>query len=779
MDAQTKFHAGNLNAALASADENYRQLESIDARWSWKFRILEAEILLWKGTPEEAFALLGSNPPAGSPNDTLVRRRILQGRALCALGRTDESASFLHQAEGLLGPDQRDLQSELAFARGKCSVDPTVALAYYRQTVTSAHGVDPFVEANALVYVGYFLLQEKHYGEAIDSFKEGLGLSNSLLLIREKALGNLGFGYSQLGDWKKAIAFSQQAEAGAQQIKNAADQKKWLIDLGKAHYALWELQDADNSYLRALALAQQGGDRDDTALCFHNLALNALRKQELDKAEDYVRQGESIGSVREQVHLALDRAEIASAREHWAEAEALFGSLESNPKTEPLIRVLAQRDLGKAYWHDRKIAQADRMFRKGIGTLEAAISQIKGEEDRLSFLDQERFYDAYIAFLVAQDRPAEALQIAERGRAQTLSDSERRRQGALAVPAVQRLLKRRNEVVLVYWVTDDESFVWAVAPSGFRVFKLPGHRDLQLTIEAYNHELQEHRNPKDSPAGQKLYELLIRPAEELISTRSDLIIVPSKILSWLSFEALVVPGPQPHYWIEDVSIELAGAVARIPLAEQKARVAPKRRNQLLLLGAPVEVSKDFPALKDAPEEMRRVQSHFAVDRRTVVSGNAATPQAYSASRPGEYQWIHLDTHGTASDLSPLDSAIILAPGAKGAYKLYAREIKNIPIDADLVTISACYGAGTRWYNNEGVVGLGWAFLRAGARQVIAGLWEADGAATAQLMDDFYGELTSGKSAAEALRNAKLKMLHSNTFYRHPYYWASLQLYTGS
>jgi len=46
------------------------------------------------------------------------------------------------------------------------------------------------------------------------------------------------------------------------------------------------------------------------------------------------------------------------------------------------------------------------------------------------------------------------------------------------------------------------------------------------------------------------------------------------------------------------------------------------------------------------------------------------------------------------------------------------------------------------------------------------------------MDTFYSELTQGKSAAEALRDAKLKLLHSTDFHR-PYYWASLQLYTAS
>ncbi len=96
-----------------------------------------------------------------------------------------------------------------------------------------------------------------------------------------------------------------------------------------------------------------------------------------------------------------------------------------------------------------------------------------------------------------------------------------------------------------------------------------------------------------------------------------------------------------------------------------------------------------------------------------------------------------------------------------------------------MTISACYGAGTRWYQSEGIVGLSWAFLRAGAHQVVAGLWEVDDATTPELMDNFYAELQKGKTAAEALRLAKLKMVKSKSLYANPFYWASLQLYTGS
>jgi CHAT domain-containing protein len=131
-------------------------------------------------------------------------------------------------------------------------------------------------------------------------------------------------------------------------------------------------------------------------------------------------------------------------------------------------------------------------------------------------------------------------------------------------------------------------------------------------------------------------------------------------------------------------------------------------------------------------------------------------------------------------LSPLDSAVILsrASAQEDSFKLYARDIIRHPLHAQLVTISTCYGAGTRAYTGEGLVGLSWAFLFAGAHNVIGALWEVSDASTPRLMDQLYAELKKGQSSQAALRSAKLSLLHSNDF-RKPFYWAPFQLYTGT
>jgi CHAT domain-containing protein len=117
-----------------------------------------------------------------------------------------------------------------------------------------------------------------------------------------------------------------------------------------------------------------------------------------------------------------------------------------------------------------------------------------------------------------------------------------------------------------------------------------------------------------------------------------------------------------------------------------------------------------------------------------------------------------------------------------SYKLYARDIVLHHLNAKVVTISACNGSGTRAYSGEGLVGLSWAFLRAGAHNVIGALWEVSDASTPQLMDTLYGELSQGKDPATALRDAKLSLLHSGdsrSVFKKPFYWAPFQLYAGS
>jgi CHAT domain-containing protein len=76
-----------------------------------------------------------------------------------------------------------------------------------------------------------------------------------------------------------------------------------------------------------------------------------------------------------------------------------------------------------------------------------------------------------------------------------------------------------------------------------------------------------------------------------------------------------------------------------------------------------------------------------------------------------------------------------------------------------------------------LVGLSWAFLRAGAHSVIGALWEVSDDSTPRLMDSLYKGMEDSQPPAAALRNAKLALLHSPGRYNLPFYWGSFQIYT--
>src|SRR5262249_11948779 len=196
----------------------------------------------------------------------------------------------------------------------------------------------------------------------------------------------------------------------------------------------------------------------------------------------------------------------------------------------------------------------------------------------------------------------------------------------------------------------------------------------------------------------------------------------------------------------------------------------------LLVGNAVGRPPEFPELEYAGSEMASIARHFAGDRATLIERERATPAAYRDARPAGYRFVHFAAHATANVESPLDSAVILS-GPEHAYKLYAREVAAVPLAAELVTVSACRSAGERTYSGEGLVGFAWAFLRAGARRVVAGLWDVNDRSTADLMDRRYAGLAAGEPPPRALRSAKLQLIRQGGAAASPYAWGAFELFT--
>jgi CHAT domain-containing protein len=240
----------------------------------------------------------------------------------------------------------------------------------------------------------------------------------------------------------------------------------------------------------------------------------------------------------------------------------------------------------------------------------------------------------------------------------------------------------------------------------------------------------------------------------------------------LNFATLPAPGDPSKYWIEDVTVSVAPSLGLV----LKARSGKQRRDNLLAIGDPESPGQEFPHLPNARKEVDTIAALFSNSDRVVYEGAASQPSTYRRADPARFSFIHFAAHATANRASPLDSALILSREGN-AYTLTARDIMKVPLDARLVTLSSCRSAGARAYSGEGLVGLTWAFLQAGARNVVAGLWDVDDESTSRLMSRMYSDLTRGTLPEDALRSAQLSLLRAGYPYRKPYYWGPFQLYS--
>ena len=791
--ARQLFLHGHLERSQQEAERGYKRLASRHSTWASKFQLLEAAAMVWRGMYENALGILSSTSLAITDPADKVERLTLEAVAYAHLHQFATAENKLREAERLCSAGDYLGCGAVIRAGGNLAVehgDFAKARVFFLASLSFARAHhDLSLESTALLNLGFVALQNEHYDEAVDwseaAYRAGLAIDNENEI--QGALGNLGWAYFELGDTDRALDLFIDAEKRAGKLGNIREQLKWLTTAGYVYQESGDLPRALRSYNKALELAQVINSKQDIIDCLEDLAHVSADAGKLNEASAYIERVTPLirasGSRLDELYVMLAQAKVAAARHQHQQAESLFRVVERDPASQTSMRLVAEHALAQLYESEGNNAEADRTYRNSFTTYETARAQLKNEDSRLPFLaNASAIYDDYIQFLVARGKRDEALTIADQSRARTLlqglglaSDKPHFTDAALQP---QEIARKTNATLLFYWLGEKQSYLWAITQNKTAMFPLPSRNQIAPMIARYRKALLGLSDPAESsnPDGLALYSALIAPARDLIPPGSPVIIFSDGILSQLNFETLIEPGPTPRYFIEDAT--LISAPSLFMLASAK----PPRRSgrKLLLLGDAISPNPDYPALPKASMEMAQVQQHFALQDESIFAREHATAGSYLTSTPQQFAFIHFVAHGVASRTDPLDSAIILSrsTAAEDSFKLHAREIIQHPIHAQLVTISACYGSGERSFAGEGLVGLAWAFLRAGAHNVIGALWEVSDESTPRLMDNLYQGLQDGMTPGAALRQAKLTLLHSKSEFRKPFFWAPLQVYTG-
>jgi CHAT domain-containing protein/Tfp pilus assembly protein PilF len=763
----------------------------------WMIRLLEGEIAMWEGKNQKVIDLLEGDLPRNlASGDPAIQRGIYRAIAYTRLGKLRLAAQALDEAQTICDRTHSSLQDELFSTHGILDVTAgklsEAEAAFQRGLPLARKRDDKYLEATILLNLGWVELGMEHYDEALSWSNASSDLARTIdaQLILEKTLMNTGWAYYELGDFEKALITFEQARRKAEELGAISDEVRLLNNSGAAQYDMGNLHAAESSYKRSLALAQSLENREE--IVFANINLASLFFQQKDFAsatrecDRSLQLAEYSNNRSGETWPLLLRGRLLAHQGKWKEAESTFLDLDRRPETPPSVRWLVESALASTYEGAQDASVAERWYRKSIETFELQRSSVKNDESRLPFFTNgTAAYRDYAEFLITHHRQAEALALLDLGRARTLEEeigiAQKNPSGSHLIQA-QSVAARLKATVLFYALGPEKSYLWAVSPTSTRLFELPKEPEIAEHVQHFQKAILRSEDSQRSQNADaiSLYQTLVAPAEKLLPRDGRVFIIPDGCLNGFNFETLLVPSPGgPHYWIEDATITTASSLRL--LATAPIHPVTRGTQKLLLIGDPVSPSNDYPALTNASLEITDIERHFPASERLALTRTEAVPAAYPASRPGEYAFIHFVSHGTASRLSPLDSAVVLsAPKDRPEeFKLYAREIAKQPLQAQLVTISSCYGSGTRVYAGEGIVGLSWAFLRAGSRNVIGSLWEVSDASTPVLMDQMYGELEKGSSPAAALRAAKLSLLHSQGAFRKPFYWAAFQLYAGA
>jgi len=791
--AQKTFTHGDLADAQKQSEKGYQEFRKSDPDWALRFKILEAESVLWSGMFEQSLAVLATLPTE-RPADVQLAVLTLGAAAHARLHRFEEAESELKRADVLCAATS-DLRcgtiprtrGVLAEERGQLDE----ATRYYGQSLVFAreHG-DRFSEATALMNLAATLVFEEHFGEAADASRTAYDAADSIGArdIAQTALGNLGFAYYRLGDSERALDLYLEAEKRAIEYGDVSDQMSWVTNIGYVQMDAGKYDLAEQSYKRALDLARKTKSQQETFNGLRALAKVSVQAGKLEQAnqcaDEAIAIAKNSGNRPGELYPLLVKGLVATRQGDTARAETIFLDVQKDPKASAALIWGAQHALAQLHEQQGNRELAESEYRAALSTFEVARSALQHEDAQLPFVTNAALiYDDYINFLVSQGKVDQALEVADYSRARTLAEGlGRLRRGTSFTPESlngARLARKTGGTILFYWLGQKQSYLWTITPEKTTIARLASASEINATVLKYRKALLGPLDVLENAddAGTALYQMLVAPAGVSFAKDSKVYVIADGGLNSLNFEALLAPSPKLHYWIEDVTVVNASSLR---LLESGQAIKTKPSQKLLLLGDPAPADRAYPVLSNAGAEIDGVRKHFPDAAETVIAKERATPVAYLKSDPGQYGFIHFVAHGTASRLSPLDSAVVLsrATSEEDSFKLYARDIVKQPLRAELVTISTCYGAGSRAYTGEGLVGLSWAFLRAGAHNVIGALWEVSDVSTPALMEQMYQEIGEGKPPESALRDAKLSFLRG-TAYRKPFYWAPFQLYTGS
>jgi len=652
--------------------------------------------------------------------------------------------------------------------------------------------------------------------KADTSFRKSLNVARAIGYKEGVVEALMALGDLQAKRQNYPLALKKYDEALAQAIGQKEQEGRLYLNLGSVHLQQNDLTKALAFFQKALAIGKKMNAFELIYESQSSLAATAEKQQRYDDALKYYAQAiDGIESVRERLKIESYRTQFIESKLEIYESvitllirlgrfEEAFNYLQRfrarsfleifSPEHRNLAEGISPR---YRFWEQKLREIYDRLryeYSKGeskrneklIAALNDSLQQSRREHEKAA--DEIRLTRA---------RDAELLGIAP----------------PLGLREIQQKLLPRQKLV-EYFAGPEMVAAYVIQADTFHCEVLKVKReeleDWIGRLRAPFKQVKEGtiRNLADVPfdikLAQQLYEKLFQPLEKYLAPNTSLLIVPDGVLHYLPFEALVTGVENKrfdanvtfsryenvHYLIEKFAITYLPAASLLALEKSSCDHTNKTANLLFGIGSP-----DFGRFTDssamnirlkaskglifAPLSDRDVQEVKQIMQpASVFIGKEAQEERFK-NEAKNFAHVYLSTHAIVDESQPMYSLIAFTqdddPQEDGF--LHAYEIFNLCFKANLITLSACETGLGKLSRGEGLIGLTRGFLYAGAASVLVSLWSVD-ESTAALMKIFYQNLKAGMSKAEALRQAKLKLLRTRengVSFSHPFLWAPFVL----
>jgi CHAT domain-containing protein len=452
-------------------------------------------------------------------------------------------------------------------------------------------------------------------------------------------------------------------------------------------------------------------------------------------------------SVAIRVGMTLDvaRAELFRYLEPAVAIDAANRVIATSSQRSDYLRSAeAHLYLGQALRtrHDRQGAR--QAFENGIRDFERVRASVSAANPvRLSAFEPvwDLFDESFaLSLLDASAGRQPAFAAYERARARTLLDAHGR--SATTLSELQSKLGPGTAVLLLHQ-RPESLLAWLIRSGRDEVRDLP--LDMKAAGSLTDSVIRSIQGGEVSDAAE-LYDRTLAPFTAALADVTEMIIVPDGPLVRVPWTLVSARGdPTESRW----SVSVAPSAAWMTTFARAE--APPASVAAFGVGA---ASERLPAIPNVRREVEGIAKLYAVP--LVRLGSEVTPELFLRDAASA-DVIHVAAHALDNSTYPTLSRLLLAPGLGGVSDLTVeRIVRELRLRRNpIVVLAACSTVGVVARRGEGSIGLAWAFMAAGARAVVATLWEIDDMQSVELFEDLHRELVAGAAVADALKRAQI------------------------